>query len=96
MKSIDEKIELLRAELAELEAEKEKNPDTIGERIRKEMRNRGISCAEMVRKVGLSQQTLFHYALFRSNIPAVILGEIAKVLGVSCDYLIFGEEKENG
>ena len=41
MKSLDEKIELLKSEIAALEAEKAVNPGSIGGRIRKEMRNKG-------------------------------------------------------
>ena len=50
MKSIDEKIEMLKSEIAALEAEKAGNPGTIGERIRKEMRLKGISGADMAQK----------------------------------------------
>lgn len=94
MKTLDEKIELLKSEIEALEAEKAGNPGTIGERIRKEMRIRGIPCTDMARRVGLTQQTLSKYILCKRKIPAVKLGAIAKELGVSCDYLIFGEEKD--
>lgn len=95
MRTIDEKIKLLKSEIAALEAEKAGNPGTIGERIRKEMRLKGISGTDMARRVGLTHQTISHYIRCERKIPAVTLGAIAKELGVSCDYLIFGEEKEN-
>lgn len=94
MRTIDEKIDLLKSELAALEAEKTGDPGTIGGRIRKEMLLKGVPGAEMGQRVGCTHQTISRYIRCERKIPAVTLGAIAKELGVSCDYLIFGEEKD--
>jgi len=95
MKSINEKISELEKQLRKAKAEKERieleNPDTIGLRIRKVMRIKGITHEEISKKVGICRQSVTHYLNDERKCPAETLGKIAKALNVSCDYLIFGE-----
>lgn len=96
MKSIDEKISELEKQLSEAKAEKERmeseNPSTIGARIRKIMRIKVISHEAISKQVEISRQTVTHYLSDQRKISAEMLGKIAEILGVSCDYLILGKE----
>lgn len=96
MKSIDEKIAELEKQLQDAKAEKDRieldNPTTIGGRIKKVMRIKGISQNEVAIAIGVNREMVSRYSNNKRKIPAEKLGKIAKLLGVSCDYLIFGEE----
>lgn len=97
MKTIDEKITELEKQLREAKAEKERieleKPTTIGARIRKVMQIKGVTHEEISKNAGICRQAVTHYLNDQRKCPAETLGKIAKILDVSCDYLIFGEEK---
>lgn len=61
---------------------------TIGERISRSMREKHISQREMASRVGITELTMSRY-INDVRIPnAVVIGKIAKILGVTTDYLI--------
>lgn len=96
MKSIDEKISELEKQLSEAKAEKERmeseNPSTIGARICRIMRIKGISHEAISKQLEISRQTVTHYLNNQRKINAETLGKIAEIFDVSCDYLILGKE----
>ncbi|MDO4157178.1 MAG: helix-turn-helix transcriptional regulator [Oscillospiraceae bacterium] len=96
MKSIDEKIELLKNQIKELEAKKAECPTTIGGRIKKMLNIKGVTFDALAKKIGCTEPTVAHYVNDKRKISAEMLGTIAKFLNVSCDYLIFGEDSCTG
>lgn len=95
MKTIDKKIAELEKQLREAKAEKERisleNPTTIGGRIYKVMRIKGVTQTELGKEIGYTYQTIGRYLNNQRKISAEAIGKIAKALDVSCDYLILGE-----
>lgn len=95
MKTINEKISELEKQFREAKTEKDRieteNPTTIGGRIYRVMRIKGITHTEISKKVGICRQSVTHYLNDQRKCPADIIGKIAKALDVSCDYLILGE-----
>ncbi len=98
MKSIDEKISELEKQLQEAKFEKERieseKPTTIGGRIKKVMNIKNITQKEVAKKMGVVEPNLNRYLNGKIRMTAETLGKIAKILDVSCDYLILGEEKQ--
>ncbi len=56
---------------------------------------RGISQADLSRKINLSKGSLSQFERGLMRLSAENLGKIAKALDTSTDYLIFGKEKKN-
>lgn len=61
---------------------------TIGERISKELHDKGMTQRELAEKVGISEVSISRYVSEGRQPRATALGQIAKVLGVTTDYLI--------
>ena len=64
----------------------------LRDRILKAMASKGISKADLVKITGIKKSTV--YTFFQRNIELSLetIRPIAKVLGVSLDYLITGED----
>ena len=68
---------------------------TIGERISRSMREKHISQREMASRVGITELTMSRY-INDVRIPnAAVIGKIAKILGVTTDYLIGVDDLTN-
>ena len=63
---------------------------TLGEKIRYHRRFLGIKQQEMSELVGVSRQILHKYENDICDPPFFIISCIAKVLGLSLDYLAWG------
>ena len=60
----------------------------IGERISREMKEKHITQREMAATVGITELTMSRY-INNERVPsATVIGEIAKILDVTTDYLI--------
>ena len=78
---------------------KEENKDVIdyagiGDRIRKERKKRGMSIKEIAPKIGILENNLSCIELGTRNAGLLSLVLIANYLGVSLDYLVYGERKD--
>ncbi len=64
------------------------------DRLRKEIENRGFLIKEMSAKVGISNSTFLSYIDARGVLPNIETGvKIAKILDVSAEYLVTGEDE---
>lgn len=62
---------------------------TIGERIKKERKKKGLSQVELADKIGATKQTLYKYETgVITNIPSDKIEAIASVLGLTPAYLM--------
>ncbi|WP_080740893.1 helix-turn-helix domain-containing protein [Levilactobacillus brevis] len=66
---------------------------TLFDRIKKIAKDRGYSIAEVERRAGVS--TNYMYQWKKRNPNPETLASVAKVLNVSVDYLLSGEEQKN-
>jgi len=66
---------------------------TLFDRIKKVAKNRGYSIAEVERKANVSTNYMYQWKTRNPN-PET-LAAVAKVLGVSVDYLLTGNETNN-
>lgn len=66
---------------------------TIGDRITKEAAIKGIMQGEIAKQAGITRQSVSNYMNGYKIPRADVLGKIAKVLNVTCDYLIYGEQE---
>jgi len=64
----------------------------IAERVIALRKTKDISQAELARKVGLTKGALSQFERGIIGLTAENMGEIARVLNTSTDYLIFGKE----
>jgi bacteriophage CI repressor helix-turn-helix domain len=65
------------------------------DRLRKEIKNRGFLIKEMSAKVGISNSTFLSYIDARGVLPNIETGvKIAKILDVSAEYLVTGEDEK--
>lgn len=80
-----------------MEGKMAKHVETIGERMRKVRWLKGFSASEIAYFAEVSPTVIYH-AENKGGIPrADTLGRIARYLGVSTDYLIYGDDySENG
>lgn len=60
----------------------------FGERLRAELKRQGMSYRTFSAKVGLTLTTVYRYAVSERVPRASEILKTAKVLGVTCDYLI--------
>lgn len=67
-------------------------PDTIGGRIKKLMYEKRMTQGYLADMVFYNRRAICDMVNDHQRIPADTLGSIARILGVSCDYLIYGEE----
>jgi len=66
--------------------------ETLGERIRRLRLEKNISQRNLAKMVGTSPGLISFIERDRNKPNYRIIGRLAKVLGISTDYLIFGEE----
>lgn len=64
--------------------------ETIGERIRRVRKLRGISASELARRVRVTADTVLHMEKGNHSCNMFTFIDIAKQLNVSLDYLAFG------
>lgn len=68
---------------------------TVGERIRSNRENLGISQTDLAKKINISKQTLYKYETnIITNIPSNIIENIATILNVSPAVLMGWESKQ--
>lgn len=98
MNNIEARIKRLERELERQKEMQKKlydhNCTTIGERIMKEITIKGITQGKLAKELGITRQSIGNYISGKRSIRAEILGKIAKILDVTCDYLIYGDEEE--
>lgn len=97
MNSIESRIKRLENELA-LQKEKqrkilEQECSTIAERITREAAIKNITQTKIAKAAGVTRQSISNWMNGRNLPNAEQLGEIAKLLNVTCDYLIYGKEE---
>jgi len=71
--------------------------DFVGfkENLKSELLYQGMLVKELSAKTGISRHTLDNYLNVRENMPTVdVAVKIAKVLGVTVEYLVTGEENQ--
>lgn len=68
---------------------------TIGERISKELHDKGMTQRELAEKVGISEVSISRYVNEGRQPMPMALGQIAKALGVTTDYLIGIDEVDD-
>lgn len=66
----------------------------IFERIEKEMKKKKISQTKLCNTLGISQGNYFQWKTGKTESYKKKIPEIAKILGVSVNYLLYGEETE--
>ena len=63
------------------------------ENLKSELQYKNMLVKELAIKTGISRHTLDNYLNVREHIPTIDVGvKIAKVLGVSVEYLVTGKE----
>lgn len=65
----------------------------FGENLKRVMKEKGITQQRLADLVGVSRSTISKYVTDTAEPSLDVLCDIAIKLGVSCDYLIKGEEK---
>ena len=68
----------------------------FGERLLSLLDEKNISQGELAEKVGCSRQSINFYTMGKRCPDIVLAGKMARVLGVSCDYLIGISDYKNG
>ncbi|MBR6154811.1 MAG: helix-turn-helix transcriptional regulator [Treponema sp.] len=65
----------------------------FGEIVRKELVRQKMDAKELSAKTGIPYSTLLAYLDKRQSLPNIVMGcEIARVLGVSAEYLVTGQD----
>lgn len=67
-----------------------------GKRIKYIRKARGYTRDGLAEKAAISSKFLYEIELGKKRFSAEVLCHIAKALGVSCDYIMFGEAIEKG
>lgn len=68
----------------------------FGEIVRKELVRQKMDAKELSAKTGIPYSTLLAYLDKRQSLPNIVMGcEIARVLGVSAEYLVTGRDFPN-
>lgn len=65
---------------------------SIGERVAKLREKRSLNQAELASLLRVTQGTISRWESGKVGISAEEAGKIAKILNVTCDYLILGEK----
>ena len=68
------------------------NEESLGERIFKLRKAAKMSQHQLANRIGIYQKNISKYEKDEYTPSALILRDIAKVLGVTTDYLLFGSE----
>ena len=66
----------------------------LGQRILNERKAKGIKRVTLAKRIGVQSQTLAKYESGEASPKAIVLAKIARELGVSVDFLMFGNELE--
>jgi transcriptional regulator with XRE-family HTH domain len=69
------------------------NAAAIGSRIRIMRRDRGITQDELADQVGVSRSAVAQWETGRAGQVTGNLSRIAEILGVSVEYLLYGDDK---
>ncbi len=64
-------------------------------RIQRLMAEQGITQAELMRRAKIGKSSIHRLVTGSRRPTSQTLGKIAEGLGVSCDYLVYGEDKPN-
>jgi transcriptional regulator with XRE-family HTH domain len=64
----------------------------LGDRIEQSRRNANLTQYQLAKKLGISQKNISKYENNESVPNALIIRDLAKVLEVTADYLLFGPE----
>lgn len=67
--------------------------DTFLARLRKAIKNSGLTHEKIAEKIGVERSTVSHWATGRNTPDPYTLAKLANVLGVSVDYLCGLEEQ---
>ena len=67
---------------------------TIGERIKAKRKELGLTQAELGEKLNITDRAVSKWEQGEGNPDMSIIASLAKILGVSLDYLILGKEPE--
>lgn len=67
---------------------------TLGQRMARQRKDKGITQVQLAETVGIAQQTLAHYEVGRLRLAVTTLAAIARALDVSVEELI--EEQPTG
>jgi transcriptional regulator with XRE-family HTH domain len=67
--------------------------ETLGDRIRMQRARLRMSQSTLAKKIGISLTSMSAIETGQTDPRASRITKIAEVLGVSTDYLLFGEEK---
>ena len=65
-----------------------KTPDTLGTRIARLRRDKGLTQVELAERLGVTQPAVSDYENDDIRVPADVVVEIATILGVSTDELL--------
>jgi len=65
-----------------------KAPDTLGRRIARLRRDRGLTQVELAERLGVTQPAVSDYENDDIRLPADVVIQIARILGVSTDELL--------
>lgn len=55
----------------------------------------GLEITEIAKKTGISRSTIYGILYYGQTSNVTTIGKIAKLLNVSLDYLVYGEEVSN-
>lgn len=66
----------------------------VGNRIREIREIQHYSREALAERVGISAKFLYEIEVGRKGFSAETLGQLSKALSISCDYILFGENKE--
>lgn len=55
----------------------------------------GLEITEIAKKTGIGRSTIYGILYYGQTPNVTIIGKIAKLLNVSLDYLVYGEEVSN-
>lgn len=67
--------------------------ETLGEKIKKILEEKGMSQRKLAQKMGISPSSLNQYVRGRKNVGLKIILKLCKTLDVSSDYLLGLETK---
>ena len=67
----------------------------IGDRIKVERENRGLTIAVFSERIGISITSLCNLENGQEYVPLPVIIKIAEILGISLDYLIYGDRVTN-
>lgn len=69
--------------------------ETVGERIRRLRKERGLSGAQVAKRIRMSESHVMHVERGENEPGLFMTAEIAKLFGVSLDYLACLTEHQN-